>query len=409
MFASSSFYKFPYRRLTLFDSLQLTLINISLLLSAGLGIFLSVLIFHKHRESLANKLLSLLLLLYSIIFIRLLLWDLQYYLIIPHWLLLPTSVTFLMGPVHFFYSKYLMTSEKNFEKKDWLHLIPFAIYLLFISKDLLKSKAELASLLTEANEAAAASEFVVFNWLITIHILVYIILTLIHIKKYSASIKQVFSSIDKVKLNWLRDITLLIGFGIVVFLVENTFMLGGYQLSEYFGLSNVIFCLYVIVLGYMGMLKSEIFVSEEFNSSVHEISILKSTRYESGTSKEKHYIKSGLTDQKAEEILLALKQKMDTEKPYIDSSLTLNKLAEILSVTPHNLSETINTKLHQNFFDYINSFRVEEVKKLLRDPAKKNYTLLAIAMEAGFNSKSSFNAIFKKFTGATPSEFRKLN
>ena len=175
--------------------MQLTLISIALLLAAGLGIFLSVLIFHKHRDSLANKLLSFLLLMYSIIFVRLLLWDLQYFLIVPHWLLLPGGIAFLMGPTHFLYSKYLMNSENRFERNDWLHFIPFAIYLLFISKDLVKSKTELAMLLKEVDSAAASSEFVVFNWLITIHVLIYVGLTLIRIKNYSSSINQVFSSI----------------------------------------------------------------------------------------------------------------------------------------------------------------------------------------------------------------------
>jgi AraC-like DNA-binding protein len=384
--------------------MQLNFIQILLLLSAGLGLFLSVLIYHKYSDSLANKLLSLLLLLYSIVFIRLLLWDLEYYLVIPHWLLISTSVTFLMGPVHYFYCKYLIKSENEFARKDNLHLIPFGIYLIFVAKDLFKSTSELGAILSETNDTALSSEFIVFNWIITIHVLIYVILSLTRIKKYSQSIRQVFSSIEKIKLNWLLYITIFIGVGIVVFLVENTFMMSGYQLSEYYGLSNLIFCLYLIAIGYMGMLKSEIFISDEFGETAHEINALE----KHDESKEKRYSKSGLTDERAEEILAMLNNFMQTEKPYTDSSLTLNKLADLLNVKVHNLSETINTKLDQNFFDYINNYRVEEVKQLIKDPEKSNYTLLAIAMEAGFNSKSSFNAIFKKFTGTTPSEFRKV-
>lgn len=98
---------------------------------------------------------------------------------------------------------------------------------------------------------------------------------------------------------------------------------------------------------------------------------------------------------------------MQPEKPYRDSELTLTKLADMLSVSPHNLSEVINTQVGQNFFDFVNQYRVEEVKQNLANKEMQHFTLLALGLEAGFNSKSSFNAIFKKHTGAPPSEFRK--
>jgi len=77
-----------------------------------------------------------------------------------------------------------------------------------------------------------------------------------------------------------------------------------------------------------------------------------------------------------------------------------------LSVSLHNLSEVINGHLNQNFFDFVNSYRVEKVKQDLEDPDKLHFTLLALAMDAGFNSKSSFNSIFKKHTGLAPSVYR---
>jgi AraC-like DNA-binding protein len=87
--------------------------------------------------------------------------------------------------------------------------------------------------------------------------------------------------------------------------------------------------------------------------------------------------------------------------------LTLAELALALSTTPHNLSEVINTRTGQNFYDFVNGYRVDEVKERLRDPNADHLTLLAIGLEAGFNSKSSFNAVFKKHTSMTPSEYKK--
>jgi AraC-like DNA-binding protein len=97
---------------------------------------------------------------------------------------------------------------------------------------------------------------------------------------------------------------------------------------------------------------------------------------------------------------------MEREKPFTKNDLTLQELAEPLDLSPHNLSEVINTQLGKNFYDFVNSYRVAEVQRRLADPASDNLTLLAIGIEAGFNSKSSFNAVFKKHTAMTPSEYR---
>jgi len=97
---------------------------------------------------------------------------------------------------------------------------------------------------------------------------------------------------------------------------------------------------------------------------------------------------------------------MTEEKPYFEGDLTLQKLADRLSISPHHLSQIINDKIGQNFFDFINSYRIEEAKKLLLDPRGELLTILAISEETGFNSKSSFNNAFKKYTGQTPSQFK---
>jgi AraC-like DNA-binding protein len=98
---------------------------------------------------------------------------------------------------------------------------------------------------------------------------------------------------------------------------------------------------------------------------------------------------------------------MIEQKPYLDSELNLVKLADLLSISSHQLSYLINTGFNENFFQYINKFRVEKAKDLLRSSEKDNLTILGIAFESGFNSKTSFNTTFKKITNQTPSEFKK--
>ena len=95
------------------------------------------------------------------------------------------------------------------------------------------------------------------------------------------------------------------------------------------------------------------------------------------------------------------------EKPFLRTKLSINDLAEELDIPSHHISQVINERLNQNYFDFINSYRIEELKVKLKDPRNKHLTMLGIAFDCGFNSKASLNRIFKKHTGQTPSEYLK--
>ena len=119
------------------------------------------------------------------------------------------------------------------------------------------------------------------------------------------------------------------------------------------------------------------------------------------------YETSSLTADRADRALQALQRALQQDEAYRDPEVTLNSLAARLHVPVPHLSQIINERLHQNFADLINGYRVEEAKRRLADRAYQHYSILAIAGEVGFRSKSSFNAVFKRHTQTTPSEFRK--
>jgi AraC-like DNA-binding protein len=118
------------------------------------------------------------------------------------------------------------------------------------------------------------------------------------------------------------------------------------------------------------------------------------------------YAKSGLRQEQAEEYLTRLLKYMDDEKPYLDGDLTIHDLSKKTGIPRHYITEVLNEKYGRNFFTFINEFRVREVISRINDPRYQHYTILAIAFDAGFNSKSTFNTIFKTYTGKTPSEYR---
>jgi AraC-like DNA-binding protein len=119
------------------------------------------------------------------------------------------------------------------------------------------------------------------------------------------------------------------------------------------------------------------------------------------------YARSGLDQQKATQIHQQLLQYLENNKPYLKGDLKAAELAESLNISTSHLSQVLNQKQGQNFFEFINQYRVKAVQEKMKDPAHHHLTILGIAFDAGFNSKTSFNQLFKKFTGETPSSYYK--
>ena len=97
---------------------------------------------------------------------------------------------------------------------------------------------------------------------------------------------------------------------------------------------------------------------------------------------------------------------MQEEKPYLNASLTIYDLSKEMDIPVRVLSLIINHDLNQHFFDFVNGYRIRNAMGILQDPEKKELTILEILYEVGFNSKSSFNTAFKKYTNLTPTQFR---
>jgi YesN/AraC family two-component response regulator len=119
------------------------------------------------------------------------------------------------------------------------------------------------------------------------------------------------------------------------------------------------------------------------------------------------YEKTKLREEDIEPMKANLMKYLHEEKPYFNKNLSIGELAAAIDVQPYQLSQLINGSLGQSFFELINSLRVEEVKKRFMDPQYSRFTLPGIAMDCGFNSKASFNRIFKQITGQTPTEYIK--
>ena len=399
--------------------------TILMLFGAAQGLFLSSLLLGRHGNKKANRILAALMVSYSIFIFNAILFKNQMLYLHPQLIIALDGLPFLFGPLHYLYAKYLIASNKKFSAKEWLHFLPFIIYKAYNIPAYFVSESELITYI-KSWEITGRPFFLDFSsWLVSLQGLTYMVLTITLIKKYNIQLKDVYSTIDKINLNWLRNITYMTFFIWIVVFVENVLILAGREiLGGKLDIISLLTSIFIYIMGYLGLSKSEIFSQVRLperkfspsksdlqpvtaDSSQQEIRAGARETEDDPVQTAPKYEKSGLTLENAKAYLNQLLNLMEQEKPFQNSELTLQDLSDKLSISTHNLSQVINTQLKQNFFDFVNQYRVEEVKRALGRPDKQHLKILSIALDAGFNSKTSFNTIFKKFTNHTPTEYRK--
>jgi AraC-like DNA-binding protein len=401
--------------------------NIALGLGIAQSLFLAGILVQRHRRLYSNRFLAALLLVYGVVLAALLLQDLGVFGTHPLLYIALSGLPFTAAPLHYLYARHLIHPEKRMSRSEWLHAIPFLLYKLTELPLLLGPSSTVSALLAQSDTMDIPLRFFLFNWAIIAQSVFYMSATLLLLRRHASGLEDFASSLDHLRLNWLRNITLLTLVAWLLFLVEYAVYLEGVTIGPRFGITGMVGGALVYVLGYLGLSRSEVLEEPSVHDSLSDLSLYRETKagraspagsgsasagieheadMEESTAAASRYAKSGLGDQRAEEAAARLVQLMDENHIFIDSGLTLPRLAEMVGVSPHNLSEVINTRFGQNFFDFVNSYRLRQVQSDLRDPAKQHFTILALAFDAGFNSKTSFNTIFKKHTGKTPSEYR---
>ncbi len=364
----------------------LSFLGILNLLGAGQGLLLALALFNsKDGNRTANRLLAALTLTISIIVSGAVLLSSNYVFVYPHLSRIHHPFVFLAGPLLYLYLRELVSEGKRFETKDFLHFVPFALFLIYLLPYYLQSgKSKLDALSSEYLEPSLGQWYYVRSSIFIVQFLVYLVLIVLTIIHFSRRAKKRESPRDRAILWELRffviaSVVLWIG-AVLRYALDST---ARTNLLIPLGASALVYG-----MGYLKMTQPKALAAE----------------VDRGPAKK--YEKSTLTPERAERYVNKLLQFMKEQKPFTDGDLNLQSLAATLSIPPHHLSQIINERLGQTFADFVNSYRVKEAKQRLMDPASSHLSLLGIAIEVGFNSKSSFNSVFKKHTNVTPSEFR---
>lgn len=313
---------------------------------------------------------------------------------LPWFLFIDQNLFFLDGVFLFWFSKSL-NKEKIFRKKESMHLMPFVIAMaltaaLFISL----TSSQLYELYKETQSQIATHSYIlstdeiIFIIAILFQNVIYLFAGYKKIKKYNQNILSTYSTIDNIQINWLSKFFKIWGIllvtPLVFYFVNYIYPLIDLNVVETFFITSLLaasiyFCVHVINQYYASLLLYKNEKKSKTNVLKIDVDELKSA-----------YIK--------------LQNIMELKKPYLDENLTLSKLSELIDIKPTKLSHVIKTQTGGNFYDYINNYRIEAVKKELVTTKEQ---IIIIAYNNGFSSKSTFNKVFKCTTGYSPSQFRR--
>lgn len=336
----------------------------------------------------------------------------------PHLIRISDPIAFLLGPLLYGYT-YLLTRGR-LPRYYGLHLLPFGLYLIFLLPFYALSGAEKVAfgeqMLFAGRQPPQLVAIQVFR---TLHVGGYLVASLLLIRQFGRLLKENYSDIQSLHLDKAA-------FLLRLYLVVSALSIGTFLFGRVAPIN------YVVANGIIGLGISLIIYALAYalwnRPATPPVAQLVPPREAPGPAAPATREPLPATDAQPAAIIEVVEEKgrgtyylsneqyaawgtrldelLQRDRVYLESELSLAQLGDRLGIQPYQASELISRRYGEPFFDLINRRRVEEVKKRLEDPAYAHYSILGIALDCGFNSKSSFNAAFKKFTGFTPSQYR---
>ncbi|AUC17118.1 AraC family transcriptional regulator [Tenacibaculum sp. SZ-18] len=311
---------------------------------------------------------------------------------INYWLM---PIALALGPLIYFYVKSITQSNFKFKRRDILHftlaicLVFFRVFIYIydsLQPGFNDKQNGVLKIALDENIVQPVLVFLDFSVM-----LLYLAFTFQLFYNYRTKIKEYFSNTYKLELNWVLSFlivfTSLFLYSSIQTVINVAFIELSYTQQWWLNLFMAIITIYIGVRGYF-----------TDTGKLNNLSF-------SFTPNEIKTVQKETNQNISEDEVQLISEFMKTEKPYLNSELNLSDLASELEMHRNELSQIINKGFQKNFNDFINEFRVNAFKKELENGAHKQLSLLGIAMDCGFNSKATFNRVFKKITNTSPTEF----
>lgn len=358
-----------------------SLILFSLIAQGG---FSAIILLLKRENKAANRYLAVLIVLMS-------LWICDAFFRVggiydqnPNFYFLPIFWSLAFGPLLFFYTCSLTSPGFRLTRSAFWHFIPALLQGGFYG-------------FLQSRDYAFRREFWLnyhqpFSYDLELalsfgSLILYLFLALWQLRTYKRDLEDHFSNLHRITLNWLGSLLTVLSFLAFFWLAEliTRYFLDYYPIAP---LSSITIALAVLLMGVGGILQKDL--QATMGALIDQPVDSLETRL------------SSVSDQ----LLADINRGMEQKELFLNQELSLKDFAQALGIPQRELSVALNQGMGTSFINYVNQFRVQRVKQLIQDPALDHLSLLGIALESGFNSKSTFNRVFKKMEGISPSEFR---
>ena len=323
---------------------------------------------------------------------------------VPHLINSNEPFFLLYGLLLFLYIRNLLHQRLYFVKSDLLFFLPFVLSLLVYVPFFLKTSTEKLSYYNLDDDSSFSKE--IWEWLFYFLVNIYFLSQALKtLKVFNFNQKKQLSDVENSNLHYTHK---LIKFCIVLFyleliLVYATF-LGFTHFEEIYLILYFLNGVGLLLIALDAVVHSKYILENQ--SSLTQLPIVNDENQENETIK---YAKSSLTEATSKSLKNRLLQFMGDEKRYLTPKLRIKDLSESMNIPAHHLSQVINESFQQNFYEFINEYRIKEAMILLKDPKSKDYTYESIAYDVGFNSRSAFYMAFKKIYNTTPTKYIDIN
>ncbi len=356
------------------------------------GVFLSMILIAEHTKKKSKYFLITLIVVVLLNLLNYLVINSNLYGLLPHFAYLGLPFLFLIGPLFLYYVKSILSSQLQLKLSDLLHILPFLLAVVFMLPFfVLPGDTKIELLQTQAQPGGHTFDLgtQIFTVAQIVHCFIYAVVSF---KALSRKSREGIPKGYSQRFGWLKKFTI----GFLVFWGVDFLAVLWYSYKGFIDIRAYYLTMFCFALAIHLLVVLAIRNNKAFMEVFLDVTKVK-------------YKSSNLLASDLKKHLSEIIAYMEDDKPYLQHDLSLSKLSKALDKPKYLISQVLNVALGKSFYEFLSEYRYKEVRSRLTNPEYRHLTILAIAYDSGFSNKNTFNKVFKKLSGSTPSEFLKAS